>query len=196
MSDKVRRRILDAAKTLFAQYSFQRTGMADIARAAGVSRQSLYLRFSNKTELFAALARAIKDGALNAAADAWIEKQSLKKNLAAIILSKDLPLYQLLHASPHGAELLAVNAELTASFALELDRGFAAILAGRLVTLQKTGRIDVSEFGGPAVFSQTVAMAAAGIKHEMRTEAEYVDAVHRLCHIVAKAVTINENLKL
>ena len=34
-------RILDAATTLFAQYGFQRTGMADIARAAGLSRQSL-----------------------------------------------------------------------------------------------------------------------------------------------------------
>ena len=129
-SDPVRRRLLDAAMTLFLQYGFHRTGMADIARAAGVSRQSLYLRFSNKTALFTALGAAIKDDALAAAAAVerqgkiWRRISPRRKGLG------DLPLYRLLHAPPHGAELLAVDAELTAACP-RLDRGFAAILAGR-----------------------------------------------------------------
>ncbi len=188
-SDPVRGRILDAATTLFAQYGFQRTGMADIARAAGLSRQSLYVRFRNKTEVFTALAASLKDGALAAAAAAWNETQSLEENLAATVLAKDLPLYRLLEASPHGAELLAVDADLTAAFALELDQGFAAILTGRLKALQKTGDIDLGDLGGPAAFGQTFAMAAVGLKHEAKSEAAYLEAVHRLCRIAARAAS-------
>ena len=188
-SDPARPRILDAATTLFAQYGFQRTGMADIARAAGLSRQSLYVRFRNKTEVFTALAAALKDGALAAAAAAWDDRRDLAENLAATVLAKDLPLYRLLKASPHGAELLAVDATLTTAFALELDRGFASILTDRLKALQKAGVIALADFGGPAEFGQTFAMAAVGLKHEAKDEAAYLEAVHRLCRIAARAAS-------
>lgn len=188
-SDPVRARILDAATTLFAQYGFQRTGMGDIARAAGLSRQSLYVRFRNKGEVFEALAAALKDGALAAATAAWNDQVTLEENLAATVLAKDLPLYRLLKASPHGAELLAVDAGLTAAYALELDRGFAALLAARLKTLQKAGEIDLGDLGGSAAFARTFAMAAVGLKHEAPDEAAYLEAVHRLCRIAARAVS-------
>jgi AcrR family transcriptional regulator len=188
-SDPVRPRILDAATTLFAQYGFRRTGMADIARAAGLSRQSLYVRFRNKTEVFIALAAALKDNALASAAAAWDDRRDLAENLAATVLAKDLPLYRLLEASPHGAELLAVDADLTAAFALELDQGFAAILTSRLKALQKAGRIALADFDGPAAFGRTLAMAAVGLKHEAKSEAAYVEAVHRLCRMAARAAS-------
>jgi TetR/AcrR family transcriptional regulator of autoinduction and epiphytic fitness len=46
------RALLDAAVGVFARFGFRKTSMDDIARAAGVSRQGLYLLFSNKEELF------------------------------------------------------------------------------------------------------------------------------------------------
>src|SRR6202034_2629987 len=81
--------VLDAAVGVFARYGFRKTSMEEVARAAGVSRQGLYLQFANKEELFrkavehslnnqlsaaaAALARG-EDGLelrLIAACDAW-----------------------------------------------------------------------------------------------------------------------------
>src|SRR5450755_1923622 len=44
--------VLDAAVGLFARYGFRKTSMDEVARAAGVSRQGLYLQFVNKEELF------------------------------------------------------------------------------------------------------------------------------------------------
>jgi TetR/AcrR family transcriptional regulator, regulator of autoinduction and epiphytic fitness len=44
--------VLDAAVATFARYGFRKTSMEEVARAAGVSRQGLYLVFSNKEELF------------------------------------------------------------------------------------------------------------------------------------------------
>jgi AcrR family transcriptional regulator len=44
--------VLDAAIGVFARYGYRKTSMDDVARAAGVSRQGLYLSFANKEELF------------------------------------------------------------------------------------------------------------------------------------------------
>jgi AcrR family transcriptional regulator len=44
--------LLDAAVGVFARFGFRKTSMEDVARAAGVSRQGLYLSFANKEELF------------------------------------------------------------------------------------------------------------------------------------------------
>lgn len=44
--------LLDAAVGVFARYGYRKTSMDEIARAANVSRQGLYLYFADKEELF------------------------------------------------------------------------------------------------------------------------------------------------
>lgn len=44
--------ILEAAKGVFLRYGLKKTSMDDLARAAGLSRQSLYLHFATKEALF------------------------------------------------------------------------------------------------------------------------------------------------
>ena len=50
--DTRREVLLDAAIGVFARYGFRKTSMDEVARAAGVSRQGLYLLFADKEELF------------------------------------------------------------------------------------------------------------------------------------------------
>lgn len=52
--DARRRALLDAAVTVFTRYGYRKTSMDEVARAAGLSRQGLYLHFPNKEELFRA----------------------------------------------------------------------------------------------------------------------------------------------
>jgi TetR/AcrR family transcriptional regulator, regulator of autoinduction and epiphytic fitness len=47
-----REALLEAAVGVFARYGFRKTSMDEVARAAGVSRQGLYLQFADKEELF------------------------------------------------------------------------------------------------------------------------------------------------
>src|ERR1700757_2620408 len=47
-----REAILEAATAIFLRYGFKKTSMDDVARAAGVSRQGLYLYFDTKDLLF------------------------------------------------------------------------------------------------------------------------------------------------
>lgn len=51
------RQILDGARQVFLAHGFDAASMGEIARAAGVSKGTLYVYFDNKEELFAALVK-------------------------------------------------------------------------------------------------------------------------------------------
>src|SRR5271165_7487922 len=53
-----RRQIMDGARTAFLSAGFDGASMNDIARAAGVSKGTLYAYFNSKDELFEAIIRA------------------------------------------------------------------------------------------------------------------------------------------
>jgi AcrR family transcriptional regulator len=50
-----RRQIVDGARSVFLARGFDAASMGDIAKAAGVSKGTLYVYFTNKEELFAAI---------------------------------------------------------------------------------------------------------------------------------------------
>jgi AcrR family transcriptional regulator len=50
-----RRQIVEGARTIFLQHGFDAASMNDIARAAGVSKGTLYVYFENKEQLFEAI---------------------------------------------------------------------------------------------------------------------------------------------
>ena len=69
-SDDPRRcKLLDAAVTVFTRFGFRKTSMDEVARAAGVSRQGLYLHFTAKEELFRSAVEHALSTALGGALD-------------------------------------------------------------------------------------------------------------------------------
>ncbi len=52
-----RRQIVEGARAMFLSRGFDAASMADIAKAAGVSKGTLYVYFKDKDELFAAIVR-------------------------------------------------------------------------------------------------------------------------------------------
>jgi AcrR family transcriptional regulator len=59
-----RERVLAVALEVFGRYGFRKASLDEIARAAGISRQGLYLHFANKEALFRAAVRQELDTAL------------------------------------------------------------------------------------------------------------------------------------
>jgi AcrR family transcriptional regulator len=62
-----RRQLLDAALSVFLKFGFRKTSMDEVARAANVSRQALYLHFDGKEALFKAVVQHALAVALGAA---------------------------------------------------------------------------------------------------------------------------------
>jgi len=73
--------ILETAMKVFARHGFKKTSMEDIAQAAQISRQGIYLHFKNKEDIFkAALFKMMKDS-LAAATQALDEDSPLEDKL-------------------------------------------------------------------------------------------------------------------
>jgi AcrR family transcriptional regulator len=59
--------VLETAATVFVRHGFRKTSMEDIAKAAGISRQGIYLHFRDKDEIFRASIQKTLDDGLQAA---------------------------------------------------------------------------------------------------------------------------------
>ncbi len=186
MSNLGLKRVLVAALTLFGRHGFQRTSMADVAREAGIARATLYLRFSDKRALFEALAASLVDDALARAEAAWVPEAPLSENIAATLLAKDLGFFHMLNATPHGAELLGLHADMTAAHVIRLDVGFAALLARRGREAAHGGA-DLSAFGDAEGFAAFLATAGSSLKHEARTEEAFRSVINCLARVAARA---------
>jgi TetR/AcrR family transcriptional regulator, regulator of autoinduction and epiphytic fitness len=57
--------ILDAAVGVFGKFGFKKTSVDDLAAAAGISKQGLYLHFASKEEVFLAGLQRYLDGCLS-----------------------------------------------------------------------------------------------------------------------------------
>ena len=60
-SDRTRQRILDAARGLLESDAGPGVGLGEVARAAGVSRQAIYLHFGSRGALLLALAERVDE---------------------------------------------------------------------------------------------------------------------------------------
>ena len=55
--------VLETALTVFLRHGFRKTSMEDIAQAAGISRQGIYLHFKDKDAIFSAsIQKSLDDG--------------------------------------------------------------------------------------------------------------------------------------
>ena len=74
-SDARQAALLDAAVGVFARFGYRKASMDEVARAAGVSRQGLYLQFANKEELFRKALEHSLRSQLNAAVAALTQRE-------------------------------------------------------------------------------------------------------------------------
>lgn len=170
-----RERVRSAALEVFARYGLRRTTMADIAAAAGISRPGLYLVHANKTAVVRDLAEHLVGKSDVAAEAAWRDDMAVGEGLAAAIVARDLPLFRILAASAHGAEILADAAALTQDIHAAIEARFRALV---------TRRLAAAGVAGPEEMARMVAKAADGLKHAGGDEADYIADVHRLADAI------------
>lgn len=95
-SSATRRKLLDAARPLFAERGYAAVGTEEIVRAAGVTRGALYHQFPDKSELLAALideidAEVSQQIAAGALADATNQLEALLAGSYAFLEAVERP---------------------------------------------------------------------------------------------------------
>ncbi|MES3023947.1 MAG: TetR/AcrR family transcriptional regulator [Pseudomonadota bacterium] len=182
--DARRDAILQGALGVFLRYGFKKTSMDDLARAVDLSRQGLYLHFPNKEALF-------KECVI------FLTRQSLATARAALARD-DLPLEERLlgafvalkrnsdgsdMSQEHMAELFATATQLVAPALEELNTALVADLAR---TLEASGLAAKWQGAGltAADLAQHLHAASHGIKHSVKTAAEYRDGMRVAVRLV------------
>lgn len=104
--DERNKKLVEAAQTVFARYGVSKTTMNDIAREAGVARQTLYNAYPSKEAVLRATLRHAADHAMDAVSSAWREQTSLCDKLETYFRLGPLNWYDIIQVSPEAADLI------------------------------------------------------------------------------------------
>jgi TetR/AcrR family transcriptional regulator of autoinduction and epiphytic fitness len=175
--------LLEASLSVFLRYGFRKTSMEEVARAAHVSRQGLYLHFKTKEDLFRATVRHFLDSTRNAANGELRDgSRALEERLARAF---DAVMGRFVGMFGTDAEDLAeASSTLVGNLIAEHEQDFIEQLAK---VLRSEGILSAYKAAGLTArqLSETLYATARGLKHSARTPAEFTErmaiAIRMLC---------------
>lgn len=186
--------ILEAALPVFIRYGFRKTSMADIAQAAGISRASLYLSFSNKEELFRAGSARAHENAMNEVISALSANGDVIARIETAMTTFQRSLITPFGSSMQAAELFKTNMELAADITLNTRAQLLEHLASHLSNAEQSGEIDLTVTGAtPKDLANMVVAAADGIKHMQGAGVELENGTRMFMRILRAAITSSQN---
>jgi AcrR family transcriptional regulator len=180
-----RAEVLDAALRVFARYGFKKTSMDEVARAARLSRQGLYLHFDSKEALFRATVAHVLEGSLAAARAALADegKSDGERLLGAFEAMHALTVGTL--EQEHLAELLETSKQLVGGAVEDAERAFADEIARALSTAGAARAWSDVGLSARDLASCLMAMSM-GLKHEVQSRAEYLKRMRVAVRLVLR----------
>lgn len=173
--DTRRARLLDAALGVFSRYGFRKTSMEEVARAAQVSRQALYLHFSTKEDLFRAtvenaLAQNVA-GARDVLADPALPLQE------RLIRAFDEWMGRYVGMIGSGAtDLAEVGGQLAGAELARYEAEFVDAVAAALADSALAERYRAAGLE-PRQLAETLEATARGLKHSCPTREDFVQRI-------------------
>ncbi|HEY2529952.1 MAG TPA: helix-turn-helix domain-containing protein [Xanthobacteraceae bacterium] len=164
--------VLDAAVSVFARFGYRKTSMDDVARAAGVSRQGLYLSFANKEELFRrALDHSLSSQLACAITALSRAEDSLETRLIAACKEWSGRFVGSLGAD--AADLMCASSSLAGATLAEYEWQFEDALARALDGTSVADRCAAAGLN-IADFARALHATARGLKQTCKTQEDFV----------------------
>lgn len=176
-------RIIDAAISNFVRYGVKKTTMADIAREAEVSRQTLYASFGAKDDLIVASILYISRNNLNAVRRKLVDCKTLAEQLDAYFGETVIKAFHLLQSS-HDAEDLVSGHNKAGKGAIEQShlwhRDFIAdLLIPHAIAIGKTDQT-------PAELAHYIVSVVMAFKYDAKS----IEELNRLLHSLKTSVLL------
>jgi TetR/AcrR family transcriptional regulator, regulator of autoinduction and epiphytic fitness len=164
--------LLDAAVGVFARFGYRKTSMDDVARAAGVSRQGLYLSFANKEELFRrAVEHSLNSQLSSAIAALSRADETLDKRLIAACDAWSGRFVGTLGAD--AADLMCASTALAGATLSEYEWQFEEALAGAIAASPMAARCAAANLE-IVDLARALHATARGLKQSSKTREEFV----------------------
>jgi AcrR family transcriptional regulator len=151
---------------VFVRFGFQKTSMTDIARAAGISRASLYLSFNSKEELFRAGSVRAHTRTLDHVAKVLAGQAGALDRVEMAITIFQRELIAPFGGSADAEELFAANMALAADVTLDARTKLLSMLTQALIAASENKEIDLQPLQAqPAQLAHIIFASMDGIKH-------------------------------
>ncbi len=184
LADERRATLLQAAIQVFARYGYRKASMDEVARAAGLSRQGLYLHFPTKEVLFREVVESLLTRALAAAKAALSdEAQTLEERLVSAFDAMYGQYVESLGATPHLAELFETSARLVGPLIKEQECSFRRAVTD-LLARAGLGRLWAGAGLSAHDLAETLEAVAYGLKHRIGSRADYRARIGRAVRLV------------
>lgn len=179
-----RRRIVEAATTLFNRYGFKRTSIDLLATEAKVAKPTIYAYFEDKDAIFRAVVAAVCDELVSGAQRAS-EVGPIADRLAAMLQAKFTRYFELVQASPHAQELIDSHGQLGADIVQRSDRAYIALL----VDVIERSELEPARVGMTATsLAHLLLRAASGAAYDAKTVAAHRRHVADIVRVIVAAV--------
>ena len=129
MSDR-EHQILEAAIAVFSRYGVRKATMGDIAEQAGISRQTLYARHANKTEIFNAAMQLITDKVVEEVGEAWLGAASIGDKLDIFLEVAVVRYFEQIKQMPDSIDLMTGSGDGAGTPPQRAEQGKIDLLAG------------------------------------------------------------------
>ena len=164
--------MLDAAVGVFARFGYRKTSMDEVARAAGVSRQGLYLQFANKEELFRKAVEHSLSSQLGAAVAALTRREESLE--ARIIAACDAWSGRFVGSlGSDAADLMCASTSLAGSTLAHYEAQFESALTGAIAESPLNAFCTTAGLR-PADLARTLHATARGLKQTSAARDEFV----------------------
>nr|WP_197501653.1 TetR/AcrR family transcriptional regulator [Hyphomonas sp. Mor2] len=166
----------------FAKYGLRKTSMEDIARASGLSRQTVYNRFGSKEGAFKwtlqtfigqifETARAELDPAIEAPEEALLAAyQRWIGDFVEILTNHD-----------HGMEILDLAVQSSEDTTKDTEHAFAQAITDFFISSGLASSPQIA-----SDMSYALSVAAKGVMLKSRTSAEFEENMRRVISVVAR----------
>lgn len=136
-----------ATMTAVGQYGLQKTTMSDIAKAAGISRQTLYNAYPNKEEVLQAAVKHFMEHDLQNVRDAWEAMDGFEAKLDAYFKFGPIHWYDSIQDMPNSSELMEGISKIVEPTLRDAHNDWVDLLAELLSgTMDSTQAQEVADF--------------------------------------------------
>lgn len=179
MKTEKQSQILDCALKVFARFGLKKTSLDDIAKAADISRQGIYLHFKSKDEIFkAAVLKFLAERSQAAAESLQNQDWPLQKRLLSALDEWFGHNVGLIHQD--ASDTIEQGILLLGDSLKEADEAFRNNLSKAILSSSKVSKKMASDITG--------ILCACGLtwKHEVASREEFLEKMKAAIHICSK----------
>ena len=178
--------ILEAALRVFSQYGVKRTSMADIAKEAGISRQTLYKSFRSKDDVLRTHIRSYTDSVIAQIEKELAKSEGLSAQLDVIFDKMTVAGFELVRTTPNAQDLQDGFEESSREELENTAQRHQAIITKVLMPFEAALNDAGTSPKSLAEFIQRSARAAKGYAKDRKHLLQQLNILKQLCLQAAK----------